>query len=294
MIYLPLLSFILSFKLTRFIINKFRDVKFGYDLHKKDKVRVPEMCGLAPVLSSSLFISILNPIYSVVILSTSIIGVLDDIAKLSPKEKMFLLFILAIIIGLAFYKLEGLSLTLLIILIFLYPIFSNLTNMLAGFNGLEAGLAFLSSFFLSIIFLLSNNFNAFLITLTFSTSYLAFLYFNKYPAKAFPGDCGTLPIGAFLVSIAIVNKALTYLFIIMLPYFIDASLKYISAGVMSRDQHKPTVLGEDNRLYYKGGYLSLPRLILKYKPMNEKDIVLTIWLIEVIFGLLSILIKVFS
>ncbi|WP_456419108.1 MraY family glycosyltransferase [Methanocaldococcus infernus] len=289
MLYLPILSFMFSFKFTKFLINKFINYKFGYDLHKKEKVKVPEMCGLAPVLSSSLFISLLSPIYSSIILLSSMIGVLDDLTNLSPKEKLFLLFIISTALSLYFYHNFTPD---LLIFIFSLPIFSNFTNMLAGFNGLEIGLGVLSSLFLSLIFLLDHNISAFLIALTFSSSYLAFLYFNKYPARAFPGDCGTLPIGAFLSALSIVNNEFLYFVVIMIPYFIDASLKYLSAGVMSRDKHKPTVLGEDGKLYYKGGYLSLPRLILKYKPMSEKSLVLTLWSIEVLFGMLAILIKV--
>ncbi|MEH8576347.1 hypothetical protein RAG68_29700, partial [Klebsiella pneumoniae] len=130
--------------------------------------------------------------------------------------------------------------------------------------------------------------------LIFSASYLGLLIFNKYPAKVFPGDVGTLPIGAFLAVLAVVYKEYIPFLVIMMPYVIDASLKYLSAGVMSRDEHKPTTLKEDGKLYYIGGYLSLPRLILKYKPMREPHLVTVLWIIGIFFGIVGILISLIA
>ena len=128
----------------------------------------------------------------------------------------------------------------------------------------------------------------------FSASYLGLLIVNKYPAKVFPGDVGTLPIGAFLAVLAVVYKEYIPFLVIMMPYVIDASLKYLSAGVMSRDEHKPTTLKEDGKLYYIGGYLSLPRLILKYKPMREPHLVTVLWIIGIFFGIVGILISLIA
>ncbi|WP_423791966.1 MraY family glycosyltransferase [Methanocaldococcus indicus] len=283
LIYFPLLGFLLSLILTKIIIKKIK--KFGYDIHKLERYKVPEMGGLAVLLSSCLVFPYINLEFLVPILSTGIVGVIDDLSNLSPKEKLILLFLVGFFFGLTFNVYFAIGLGIM------FMVFSNLTNMLAGFNGLEVGLGVLSSLFLGIILLLDNQYIGFIACLTFSFIYLGLLFYNRYPAKIFPGDCGTLPIGAFLSFISLYYNEIIPFFIIMAPYIIDASLKYLSAGVMSRDEHKPTTIREDGKLYYISGYLSLPRLILKIKPMKEYYLVSVILLIEVLFGILAIVFK---
>ena len=77
---------------------------------------------------------------------------------------------------------------------------------------------------------------------------IAFLYFNKYPAKIFPGDTGTLIIGATIVSIAFIGRVKLIALIVLLPNIIDAALKFYSAGVMERQQFKPTQVDENGNL----------------------------------------------
>ena len=292
MIYLPIFAFIFSAVLCKFLMKKMVNYKFGYDLHKKDKVKVPEMGGLAVLFSNILFIPYVSSIFAIPIITAGIIGIADDIAKLSPKEKLALLFISGLVVGFLFYNNYYVDLTGALLIAFGIMIFSNLTNMLAGFNGLEIGMGVIASISLAIVLFLDNYALGGLLALIFSASYLGLLIFNKYPAKVFPGDVGTLPIGAFLAVLAIVYKEYIPFLIIMIPYVIDASLKYLSAGVMSRDEHKPTTLREDGKLYYIGGYLSLPRLILKYKPMKEPHLVMALWVIGIFFGVLGIALSI--
>ncbi|XRO74933.1 MraY family glycosyltransferase [Methanocaldococcus sp. 28A] len=288
---LPVCSFIFSAVLCYFLMKKMVNYKFGYDLHKKEKVKVPEMGGLAVLFSNVLFIPFINPIFVLPIIVAGLIGVIDDIVKLSPKEKLALLFISGLIIGFIFYNNFNINLIEILFIALGIMIFSNLTNMLAGFNGLEIGMGIIASISLAVVLFLDNYTVGFLSALIFSASYFGLLIFNKYPAKLFPGDVGTLPIGAFLAVLAVIYKEYIPFLIIMLPYLIDATLKYLSAGVMSRDEHKPTTLGEDGKLYYIGGYLSLPRLILKYKPMKEYQLVAVLWIIGIFFGIIGILIS---
>ncbi|MEO2117888.1 MAG: glycosyltransferase 4 family protein [Methanocaldococcus sp.] len=284
-------AFIFSAVLCYFLMKKMINYKFGYDLHKKEKVKVPEMGGLAVLFSNALFIPFINPIFVLPIITAGIIGIVDDITKLSPKEKLILLFISGLILGFLFYSNYYVDLAGALLIALGIMIFSNLTNMLAGFNGLEIGMGVIASISLAVVLFLDNHTTGFLSALIFSASYFGLLIFNKYPAKVFPGDVGTLPIGAFLSLLAVIYGEYIPFLIIMTPYFIDASLKYLSAGVMSRDEHKPTTLGEDGKLYYIGGYLSLPRIILKYKPMREPHLVAVLWIIGIFFGIVGIAIS---
>ena len=286
---LCLLCFILSYIFTRILMNVMINYKYGIDLHKKDKIKIPEMGGIAPVSLCALIISIFNPIISSVLFLSGIIGIYDDLYKLSPYKKLILLGLIGIPVG---YLLFGFDIFKIMLLVFGISISSNLTNMLAGFNGLEIGLGIISAFFLGIILLLNGDYYGFEITMVFVASYLGFFMLNKYPAKVFPGDVGTLPIGAFLATIAIWRNAVLELIIIMMPYIVDAFLKYYSAGVTKREEHKPTTLGDDGKLYVAGGYLSLPRIILKKIPMKENLIVVIIWSISIFFGILAVLFNI--
>ena len=73
-----------------------------------------------------------------------------------------------------------------------------------------------------------------------------------------------------------------------MPNIIDAALKFYSAGVMNRSQQKPTQLNDEGKLVRPdAGFKSLIRLILR-KPIAERDAVLIIWGIGLVFGLIGI------
>ncbi len=276
---------ILSYLFTRILMKITIKYKYGIDLHKKNNIKIPEMGGIAPVLLSAIAIFLVNPIISLVLLLSGIVGAYDDIFKLSPYKKLILLGLIGIPVG---YLLFGFNFIKIIILITGISIYSNLTNMLAGFNGLEIGLGIISATFLGIILLINGDLTGFEIISIFVATYLGFFILNKYPAKVFPGDVGTLPIGAFLATIAIWKNIIPEFIIIMMPYVIDAFLKYYSAGITKREEHKPTVLKEDGKLHVAGGYLSLPRIILMKKPMKENQIVVILWALSLFFGILAV------
>ena len=119
---------------------------------------------------------------------------------------------------------------------------------------------------------------------------IAFLYYNRYPAKIFPGDTGTLIIGAAIVCIAFIGRVKLIAFIILMPNIIDAALKFYSAGVMNRQQQNPTQLNEEGKLVRpEQGFKSLIRLVLR-RPIAEKDAVKIIWAIGIVFGLAGIIV----
>jgi len=77
--------------------------------------------------------------------------------------------------------------------------------------------------------------------------------------------------------------------IVLIPNIIDMLLKLYSAGVMERQQHTPTQVGEDGKLMApESGFNSLIRWILK-RPMEEKNVVIIVWLIGIFFGAVGII-----
>lgn len=294
---------LLSFSVTRLfmpkIIQKLEEADIvGKDIHKSWKPVVAEMGGFGIIFG--FVIGMFSGIYMhdilafpllivlVVILLVGMIGILDDLLALSSKSKFFLLFIAGL--PLMWAAPPNVGILYMISLPIALSIGSNLTNMLAGLNGIESGLGVISMASLTIACIILGKYDVTIISMSMLGALLAFLYFNRYPAKIFPGDTGTLIIGAAIVCIAFIGRVKLIALIVLMPNIIDAALKFYSAGVMNRSQQKPTQLNEDGKLVRPdAGFKSLIRLILR-RPIAEKDAVKIIWGIGIVFGILGIVV----
>jgi UDP-N-acetylglucosamine--dolichyl-phosphate N-acetylglucosaminephosphotransferase len=294
-----------SFLITKLsmprIIKKLENADIvGKDIHKILKPIVAEMGGFGILFGFiiGIFIGIyLHPILTfqltvvlIVILLVGIIGIVDDLLVLSSKEKFFLLFLAGI--PLIWVAPPNVGIFYLITIPIALSIGSNLTNMLAGLNGIESGLGIISLTSLTIACLILGKYDVTIISMSMLGALIAFLYYNKHPAQVFPGDTGTLIIGAAIVSIAFIGRVKLIALIILLPHIIDAILKFYSAGVMERQKHNPTQVNEDGHLIRPdNGFKSLIRFVLR-KPVSEKTAVKMIWSIGIIFGLIGIIIAI--
>ena len=102
---------------------------------------------------------------------------------------------------------------------------ANAANMLAGFNGAEAGMGVVAMTSLAGVAYLTNETAAFLILISAIGALLATLYFNWYPARVFIGDVGTLSIGAIIASAVIIGNFETAGVIVIIPYLLDFVIK---------------------------------------------------------------------
>ncbi|WP_295031127.1 glycosyltransferase 4 family protein [uncultured Methanobrevibacter sp.] len=294
-----LLSFFVSRLTMPRIIKKLEAADIvGKDIHKSWKPVVAEMGGFGILFG--FIIGMFSGIYMhdiiafklvvvlVVILLVGIIGIADDLLALSSKEKFFLLFLAGL--PLIWAAPPNVGLLYLITIPIALSIGSNLTNMLAGLNGIESGLGIISMTSLTIACIILGKYDVTIISMSMLGALIAFLYYNRYPAKIFPGDTGTLIIGAAIVCIAFIGRVKLIAFIVLMPNIIDAALKFYSAGFMNRQQQKPTQLNDEGKLVRPAvGFKSLIRLVLR-KPIAEKDAVKIIWAIGIAFGLLGIII----
>jgi len=146
---------------------------------------------------------------------------------------------------------------------------SNITNMLAGMNGLEAGMGAVALLSLGIYTFSLGRVEASVIAFTACFSLLAFLKWNWYPAKFLPGDSLTYLIGASLISVIILGNIEKFGMIIMIPWLLEAFLK-LRSGFRARSLGD---LRKDGTLKppYKNIY-SLTHVIMKMRPMNERKI----------------------
>lgn len=294
---------LLSFFVTRLtmpkIIKKLEDADIvGKDIHKSWKPVVAEMGGFGILFG--FIIGMFSGIYMhniltfplivvlLVIILVGLIGIADDLLVLSSKEKFFLLFLAGL--PLIWAAPPNVGLLYLITIPIALSIGSNLTNMLAGLNGIESGLGVISMASLTIACIILGKYDVTIISMSMLGALIAFLYYNRYPAKIFPGDTGTLIIGAAIVCIAFIGRVKLIALIVLMPNIIDASLKFISAGVMERQQFKPTELNDEGKLVRpEQGFKSLIRLVLR-RPIAEKDAVKIIWAIGIVFGVLGIIV----
>lgn len=102
---------------------------------------------------------------------------------------------------------------------------SNAANMLAGLNGLEAGLGAIISATLAIVALSQGKIEALLISVAMLGALLAFLKYNWYPARVFGGDSLTLMIGASIATASILGDMEKIGVLLMAIYFIELVLK---------------------------------------------------------------------
>jgi UDP-N-acetylglucosamine--dolichyl-phosphate N-acetylglucosaminephosphotransferase len=168
---------------------------------------------------------------------------------------------------------------------------SNAVNMLAGFNGLEAGMGIVYCLVLGVSALLNNITEGGVVFLVTFAALVGFIWYNRYPAKILPGDSMTYLLGSIVASGVIVGNMERSGLIVMLPFIIEFFLKL-------RVRFKASCLGklrEDGKLdppYGKKIY-SWTHLIMNLKPLTEKQVTIILILIQVFFSILILLPFVF-
>lgn len=98
-------------------------------------------------------------------------------------------------------------------------------NFLAGYNGLEArqGIFLLGS--LSLVAYLTGSPLLALALGAMVSALLGFLWFNRYPARVFPGDALTYAVGALIAAAAVIGNMERFAFIIYIPTVLEVILK---------------------------------------------------------------------
>lgn len=156
---------------------------------------------------------------------------------------------------------------------------ANMVNLLAGYNGLETGLGIISIGMLGLYAYVNNIYVSALIALISVGALLAFYYYNKFPAKIFPGDSLTYLIGATLACIAIVGNMEKAALICSIPFIIEFLLK-------ARSRFKAKSYGEwkDGKIISLHGnkIYSIPHIFSRTGRYTEKQIVNRVLLIELI------------
>ncbi len=135
------------------------------------------------------------------------VGLADDLLHIKPYQKL-----IGQVMGSAFVIYYGLtlpwtsysSLNIALTIFWLIGI-TNALNLLDNMDGLAAGIAVIASCFLALSFMSVNQYTEALMLIMFAGALLGFLVYNSNPATIFMGDSGSMFIGFFLASAALVN-----------------------------------------------------------------------------------------
>jgi UDP-N-acetylglucosamine--dolichyl-phosphate N-acetylglucosaminephosphotransferase len=248
-----LLSFFAVLVVMPLWIRKMKQIGIvGKDMNKYNKPKIAEMGGVPVVMAfvfSLLFYVGLSTFYygdqtSVIpvlacistLLIIAVIGMIDDIFgwKIGLKQKHKVLLTIPAALPIMFIN-AGHSTMFFpffgeLDLGILYPLViiplgiigaANGFNMLAGYNGLEAGMGVIILSTLGGIAYLSGNGLASLIAFVMVFALLAFLKYNWYPAKIFPGDTLTYSVGAVIAIVAILGNMEKIAILLYALYFLD-------------------------------------------------------------------------
>jgi UDP-N-acetylglucosamine--dolichyl-phosphate N-acetylglucosaminephosphotransferase len=251
------MSFFITFIITPFWIRRARNAKLvGHDVHKQDKPEVAEVGGLCVIAGFvvSLLFYVSTRIFShnssenllfifatiIAIFIAASIGFVDDILGwkigLRARYKIILTFFIALPIMVINAGHAEMTFPLLGVINFgiLYPLVvvpfaimgaSNGFNMIAGYNGLETLQAIAIITTLTLITYINGPRYVALMGACMIMALLAFYIYNRYPAKIFPGDALTYPLGALIAIMAILGDVEKYALILFIPYFIELILK---------------------------------------------------------------------
>ena len=321
-----IIIFIVGFSITMLIIPSIIKImkKKGYigiDIHKNSRTEVAESGGIALVIGiscTSVLLIIFFPsfyreilVFILTVVLSGVIGFIDDRIRLKSRYKVILTLFTGILIFLAnlfgFIRIESPTIPFLgqLRLSVIYPIlvpiivavFANTVNMLEGYNGEGSGTAIIALISLFICSIIWDSAVGMLFTIISLAVLIPFYLYNKFPARIFPGDVGTLSIGAMFAGIALFGSLEAAVFCALLihvfnSFYVLYSVKGFLESSEILDNKSDIILLENDIIKasdLKSAALTLPRLILAKGPLREPELVKNIYSISLICGFFSIL-----
>ncbi|MBI5872175.1 glycosyl transferase family 4 [archaeon] len=318
LLFIPIIiSFLVTLVVLPRWIKKTKEIGLVWeDMNKIERNKVPGSGGLIVITGFMLGVLIyifLKTFYfntgmnvlEIFALSTSIlilagIGLIDDLlgwwkGGLNKKFRMFMCLFAAVPlmvinagnsnVWIPFIDGTNLGFLYTLIIIPLGIVGASTTfNFLAGFNGLEASQGILILTALSFVAFFKGDTWLALIGLCFVAALIGFWFFNKFPAKIFPGDVLTYPVGGMIAIIAILGNFEKIAVFFFIPYIIETFLK--SRGKLAKYSFgKPSGDGSLELPYdkiYGLEHFSIWFLKKIKNRVYEKDVVYFINLIQVL------------
>ncbi|MBS3091785.1 glycosyl transferase family 4 [Candidatus Pacearchaeota archaeon] len=317
------ISFLATFYIIPLWIKRAKKAELtGRDINKISKEIVAEAGGITVILGFVLGVLIyvaiktfyfkstdnLIEIFALIctIILVSFIGMIDDILGwkigLGKKTRIFLVLFASIPLIVINAGNPGISIPILgkINIGIIYPLIliplgiigaSTTFNFLAGYNGLEAGQGIILLSTLAIFSAVTGTTWLSLIALCMIASLVAFLHYNKYPAKIFPGDVLTYSVGALIAIMAILGNYELFVLFIFLPYILEVGLKLrgkLKKESFAMPQKDGSIKNKYNKFYSLVHVaIKLLEKIKKSRKAYEWEVVLLIYLFQIIMVLLG-------
>ncbi len=256
-VYAMLIAFIVNVILCPVIIPVLHKMKFGQPIREEGpkshmkKQGTPTMGGVMILISlviASLFF-VWGYTEAVVVLLITVcygtVGFIDDYIKvvrkhnegLKPLQKIIFQLVVTVLFYL-YIKLgnlgtdiyvpftHGMTIDLGILyapfLFFVMVGTVNSVNLTDGLDGLASGVTVLVAVFFLFIAAASGHYGLVPICGAAAGSLLGFLVFNSHPAKVFMGDTGSLALGGFVASVAVITKMPVILVIVGFIYVCES------------------------------------------------------------------------
>ena len=297
------IAFIVSYILTPYIahVGKKQNMLDMPGHRKIHEEAIPNLGGIViffGFLLSLLFVVQIEGQVKALLIGGVIIlllGVVDDIANLSPKHKFAIQMIPALIVIIynsdlinsfivnQLRSFDLLGYLLYPILIFWIVGITNSINLIDGLDGLACGVSIIALITFLILGLKLNLEAINLISIALAGSMLAFLRFNFYPAKIFLGDSGSTFAGFVLASTGalwVLNSRTA--FFIFIPVIILALPIFDTLFAIWRRYrgHRPIFQADKGHLHHR----------LLARGISHKNVVLILWGISTICSVIALII----
>ncbi len=321
------ISFLSTLYMLRFWIRSAKKIGLvGRDMNKLEKPEVAEAGGIWALIGTAFGLLVYEALYIYIngvyyklaalfalvlmLMLSGFLGFIDDILGwkkgLPPHARILLLFPLALPLMVIKAGVSTMELPLIGPVNFgiFYPLVivpigvlgaANATNMIAGYNGLEASMAILLLLFTAIYAYAKSLSLSLIASILGIASLLAFLIYNKYPAKVFPGNAFTYGIGAYYASLVILDDFQKFGVTLFTIYFVELILfiRGLKDGVYKENFAK---VGDDGLLYppYDKSY-SVTHLMIKIinriakRGAKETEVVAGILVLQAIIGVISLI-----
>ena len=311
-------ALVLTAILIPVLIPLLKRMKFGQSIREEGpkshliKTGTPTMGGLSfiavTILLSVIGVFFVDDIYKmlvliIVTLGFALIGFIDDYiivvkknnAGLSSKQKFLAQIALAVIIYIiminwipdieAGIQIPGtdffipLGIFFVVWIVFWLVGFSNAVNLTDGLDGLSTGTSIIAFASFLVISLMTGETEVALFLFILIGGLIGFLIYNKYPAKLFMGDTGSLALGGIIAIVSILLNNSLLLLIIGIVFVVE------TASVMLQ----------------VASYKTTGKRIFKMTPIhhhfelsgwNEWKIVIVFWSVGLIAGIIGIILGV--
>ncbi|NHK28760.1 hypothetical protein FF098_012640 [Parvularcula flava] len=187
--------------------------------------------------------------YGVLVMLTgaiAVLGLIDDIAAISPGLKFLGQIILSIVLVMFVGPIETMPLPVLgdtdlgvvgyVVAVLWVAAFVNVFNFMDGLNGMAAGSALVALIVLCLVGAFGGNLPLFLTSLMMTMSLFAFFIINFPAGNIFMGDAGSLGIGFLIAGLALLaaqpsqsgtGVPVALVPMIFLPFILDVSITLI-------------------------------------------------------------------